>query len=340
MSSTACSTNNPPRLVITPGEPAGIGPDLVLAVAARSLTCARIVICADPELLMSRARKLGIAPRIVPYDRGEDRAATPDTLTVIPVPLAAPVRAGELEPSNARYVLACLDRAITGCVDGEFDALVTGPIQKSVINAAGIPFTGHTEYLAQRTGGARPVMVLCNESLRIALVTTHLPLRQVPAAITPAAVSETIEIVWRGLKSQYGITDPRIIVLGLNPHAGEQGTLGTEELEVIAPAVERLRARGMRLIGPLAADTAFLPARLQDIDGVVAMYHDQALPVIKTLGFGTVVNVTLGLPLIRTSVDHGTALDLAGSGRADPGSLIAAIEEAARLVAVQRAAAA
>lgn len=335
MSSSACSTSDPIRIVITPGEPAGVGPDLVLAIASREFPGTQLTICADPGLLAERGRKLGL-PTIAPEHRGV--ATNPGRARLTPIPLRAPVRTGRPNPANARYVLACLDRAIAGCRDGEFDALVTGPIQKSIINAAGIPFTGHTEYLAQQTGGAWPVMVLCNESLRIALVTTHLPLRAVPDAITEDAIGATIDIVWRGLRDNYGIPDPTIAVLGLNPHAGEDGALGSEERTVIAPVLARLRDRGLRLLGPLSADTAFIPARRQGIDAFIAMYHDQALPVIKTLGFGSVVNVTFGLPIIRTSVDHGTALDLAGTGRADCGSLIAAIEEAVHLVTARRGA--
>jgi 4-hydroxythreonine-4-phosphate dehydrogenase len=333
MSSFACSTSDPVRIVITPGEPAGVGPDLVLAIAARNFPGARLTICADPGLLAARARKLGL-PTILPaHHHASSGFAGPQLASI---PLRAQVQTGRPDPANARYVLACLDRAIAGCRDGEFDALVTGPIQKSTINAAGIPFTGHTEYLAQHTGGAQPVMVLCNEALRIALVTTHLPLRSIPEAITEEAVGATIEIVWRGLRDNYAIPEPTIAVLGLNPHAGEDGSLGSEERTIIAPVMARLRARGLQLLGPLSADTAFIPARRQGVDALVAMYHDQALPVIKTLGFGSVVNVTFGLPIIRTSVDHGTALDLAGTGRADSGSLIAAIEEAIRLVRARR----
>ncbi|MCC6201572.1 MAG: 4-hydroxythreonine-4-phosphate dehydrogenase PdxA [Gammaproteobacteria bacterium] len=334
MSSTACSKNSAIRIVVTPGEPAGVGPDLALALATRSFPGIHLTICADPALLAARGRELGL-PRI-DVD-GRDLSAA-EALCIEPIPLRVPVRRGHPDPANAPYVLACLDRAVDGCRAGEFDALVTGPIQKSTINAAGIPFTGHTEYLALRTGGARPVMVLCNESLRIALVTTHLPLRLVPQAVTSAAVEETIDIVWRTLRDHYGIPAPTVAVLGLNPHAGENGALGTEERDRIEPAIERLRARGLRLIGPLSADTAFLPARRAVVDAYVAMYHDQALPVIKTLGFGTAVNVTFGLPIIRTSVDHGTALELAGTGRADSGSVLAAIAEAARLVTARRAA--
>jgi 4-hydroxythreonine-4-phosphate dehydrogenase len=242
------------------------------------------------------------------------------------VALGAPARAGELDVRNARYVLALLDRAIDGVRAGDFDAIVTAPVQKSIINEAGIPFTGHTEYFAQRLGVGRPVMLLTAGSLRVALATTHLPLKSVSAAIDRPLLDEVLDILDRDLKRLWGLAAPRIAVCGLNPHAGEGGHLGDEELRVIAPAVEAARQRGIDARGPLPADTAFVPRALVNFDAVLAMYHDQGLPVLKHAGFGNSVNVTLGLPLIRTSVDHGTALDLAGTGRADPGSLEAALE--------------
>lgn len=251
------------------------------------------------------------------------------------LPVGSPVTAGKLDPRNASYVLALLDRALAGCRSGEFAALVTAPVQKSVINDAGIAFTGHTEYLAAACGVSRPVMLLAAGTLRVALATTHLPLRDVADAITGAALDEILDILQRDLGARFGINRPRIGVCGLNPHAGEAGHLGSEELRVIGPAIERARARGIEASGPWPADTIFTPRQLAQFDVVLAMFHDQGLPVLKHAGFGTAVNVTLGLPVIRTSVDHGTALDLAGSGRADSGSLLAAVELAAALAAGQ-----
>jgi 4-hydroxythreonine-4-phosphate dehydrogenase len=248
----------------------------------------------------------------------------PGKLEVVDVPLAAPCHAGQLDPANARHVLALLDRAIAGCVQGEFAAMVTAPVQKSVINDAGVPFTGHTEYLAERTGARHPVMLLAADNLRVALATTHLPLRKVSEAITAPLLDLTLEILHGDVRRLWGIPRPRIAVCGLNPHAGESGHLGTEDRDVILPAIERARAAGMLVDGPLPADTVFVPRALSNYDVVLAMYHDQGLPVLKHAGFGHAVNVTLGLPIVRTSVDHGTALDLAGTGRADAGSLIAA----------------
>jgi 4-hydroxythreonine-4-phosphate dehydrogenase len=243
--------------------------------------------------------------------------------------LAAVCRAGRLDPANAGYVLGLLDRAVSGCLGGEFGAMVTAPVHKGVINDAGVPFTGHTEYLASRCGGTLPVMMLVGGGLRVALATTHLPLARVPAAITASRLESVLGILDRDLRRLLGIRRPRILVLGLNPHAGEGGHLGREEVETIGPALERLRKAGLRLDGPVPADTGFLPERLEKVDAVLAMYHDQGLPVLKRAAFGHAVNVTLGLPIVRTSVDHGTALDLAGTGRADPGSLVAALRLAA-----------
>ena len=257
-------------------------------------------------------------------------------LQVIDIPLGAPCVAGKLDPANAPHVLAMLDRAIDGCMGGEFAAVVTAPVQKSIINDAGVPFTGHTEYLAARTHAAHPVMLLAAGSLRVALATTHLPLRAVSDAVTPAVLDTTLRILHDDIRRLWGISRPRIAVCGLNPHAGESGHLGTEDRDVIAPAIERARAHGMLVDGPLPADTVFVPRYLANYDVVLAMYHDQGLPVLKHAGFGHAVNVTLGLPIVRTSVDHGTALDLAATGRADPGSLIAATQlaiDAARRVA-------
>ena len=243
------------------------------------------------------------------------------------------MRPGHLDRANARHVLQLLDRAIDGCVSGEFAAMVTAPVQKSVINDAGIKFSGHTEYLAERTGGAHPVMMLANGSLRVALATTHLPLKDVSAAITAELLQQVLRVVDRDLRTRFAIPAPRILVCGLNPHAGESGHLGREEIEIIAPALDALRRAGMQLIGPAPADTAFTASMLQQADAVLAMFHDQGLPVIKYAGFENAVNVTLGLPIIRTSVDHGTALSLAGTGKADSSSLAAAIDMALQLAA-------
>jgi 4-hydroxythreonine-4-phosphate dehydrogenase len=272
--------------------------------------------------------------------RGKDAAHSLGTLEIIDVPLAAPCVAGKLDPANSAHVLAVLDHAIAGAVDREYDAIVTAPVQKSVINDAGVPFTGHTEYLAQKTGAAHPVMLLAADGLRVALATTHLPLRAVSDAITPALLDITLRILHDDVSRLWGMTRPRIAVCGLNPHAGESGHLGREDAEVIAPAIERARAAGMLVDGPIPADTVFVPRALSNYDVVLAMYHDQGLPVLKHAGFGHAVNITLGLPIVRTSVDHGTALDLAGTGRADAGSLIAATQLAIEFATRKRASAA
>jgi len=276
-------------------------------------------------LLAERAGQLRLDVELVPYETRATRGPQqPGRLEVIDVPLAVPCIAGKLDPANARHVLAMLDRAITGCVQGEFAAMVTAPVQKSVVNDGGVPFTGHTEYLAERTQARHPVMLLAADNLRVALATTHLPLRAVSDAITPGLLDMTLEILDHDVRRLWGISRPRIAVCGLNPHAGESGHLGTEDRDIILPAIERARAAGMLVDGPLPADTVFVPRALSNYDVVLAMYHDQGLPVLKHSGFGHAVNVTLGLPIVRTSVDHGTALDLAATGRADAGSLVAA----------------
>lgn len=314
-----------PRIALTSGEPAGIGPELCLQIARRSWPC-ELVCIADRGLLEERARAVGSAVKIVAASGGRTGIAhVPGQLAVEHVPLVAAVRASELDPRNASYVLALLDHALAGSTRREFDALVTAPVQKSVINDAGIAFTGHTEYLALRTGG-KPVMLLTAGKLRVALATTHLPLKAVSAAIDRELLDAVIDIVDRDLRRLWGLAAPRIAICGLNPHSGEGGHLGDEEIQIIAPAIEAARRRGIDATGPVPADTAFVPRALLNVDVVVAMYHDQGLPVLKHAGFGNSVNVTLGLPLIRTSVDHGTALDLAGTGRADAGSLEAALE--------------
>ncbi|MGH8495154.1 MAG: 4-hydroxythreonine-4-phosphate dehydrogenase PdxA [Gammaproteobacteria bacterium] len=320
-----------PRIALTPGEPAGIGPDLCLMVATREWPAAITAVC-DPALLAERARLLDSPVAIRTRAASEPlRAHRPGRLVCLPVVRGAPTRCGQLDGANARYVLETLDLAADGCLAGEFDALVTGPAQKSVINDAGISFSGHTEYLAARAQVPTPVMLLVAGRLRVALATTHLPLREVAQNITTSRLTAVLVVLHADLQRRFGLPRPRILVCGVNPHAGEGGHLGREEIEVVTPALEALRGRGMDLAGPLPADTAFTPAQLERADAVLAMYHDQGLPVLKHAGFGRAVNVTLGLPFIRTSVDHGTALRLAGTGQADSGSLEAALTLAIEL---------
>jgi 4-hydroxythreonine-4-phosphate dehydrogenase len=315
-----------PRIAITPGEPSGIGPDVVIALAERAWP-AELVVIADPDLIASRARQLGKQIELLTYDAQAPAALScPGQLTVAAEALREPCETSQLDPANADYVIATLQRACDGCLHGEFAALVTGPVNKGIINDAGIAFSGHTEFLAERTGAAQPVMLLVAGKLRVALVTTHLALKDIPAAITGERIKQVYKILHAGLVSYFDLKSPHIAVLGLNPHAGEAGHLGTEEIEIIEPALAELRANNYELTGPLPADTAFTPIHLSQADAVLAMYHDQGLPVLKNHGFGKAVNVTLGLPIIRTSVDHGTALDLAGTGRADSGSMVAALE--------------
>jgi len=316
------------RLVITAGEPAGIGPDLCLGLAGHSRGAA-IVVVADPEQLRQRAEKLSLNIDISIYEPGA--AIAKDSLCVLPIELPRKDVCGKPDPANSRALLDGLQRAVAGCQNGEFDALVTGPMQKSVINDAGIAFTGHTEYLATLTGVEKPVMLLLAGDLRVALVSTHMPLRDVADYVTAERVTSTVQILHANLIQRFAIKNPVINVCGLNPHAGESGHLGEEDQKVIEPALDALRKRGMLLRGPLPADTAFTDGA-GPADAVVAMYHDQGLPVLKYAGFGKAVNVTLGLPIIRTSVDHGTALDIAATGRANPGSLHAAIDTASQLV--------
>lgn len=320
------------RIALTPGEPAGIGPDLAIALAQRSSSM-ELVAVADPALLQARAALLGLPLSLRPVDfERPPRPQRAGELAVQPVTTAAAVTPGRLDVANAGYVLSTLDCAVSGCLQGRFAALVTGPVQKSVVSDAGFTFSGHTEYLAHKTATPKVVMMLATEGLRVALATTHLPLAAVPAAITAAGLTEVIRILHSDLRAKFAIAAPRILVCGLNPHAGEGGHLGREEIDVIEPALARLRAAGMDLRGPLPADTLFTPKYLQQADAVLAMYHDQGLPVLKHKGFGAAVNITLGLPFIRTSVDHGTALDLAGSGRADAGSLETAVRYAAAML--------
>lgn len=329
--------NAAPVIAVTSGEPAGIGPELCLRLAegsAHPRFSARLVVLGDKELLAERARLLGA--RVTLRDWRTDALPEPETLDVLHVAADAASVPGRLDPVNSRYVLRLLDRALAGCLSGEFAAMVTAPVHKGVINDAGIPFTGHTEYLAEKTHTAQVVMMLAGGDLRVALATTHLPLRDVPAAVTRESLERTLRILHSDMHRRYGIAQPRILVAGLNPHAGEGGYLGDEEITVIAPVLEKLRAEGMRLIGPLPADTMFTPPLLAQGDCVLAMYHDQGLTALKYATFGNGINVTLGLPIIRTSVDHGTALELAGTGRADPGSLFTAVEQAVAMADAAR----
>jgi 4-hydroxythreonine-4-phosphate dehydrogenase len=320
-----------PKLAVTGGEPAGVGPELVARLAATPVA-ADIVAISDAGLLQRAARRCGITLKIEPYD-GEPRALrAAGTLRVLDIPLRVEETPGRLDPRNAFHVLNTLAQAADGCLGGEFDAVVTAPVQKSVINDAGEAFSGHTEFFAQRAG-SDVVMMLASPELRVALATTHMPLARVPAAVTRESLTRTLRIVHAELIAKFGVAAPRIAVLGLNPHAGEGGHLGREETDTIIPALDALRDEGMHLVGPLPADTAFVPAKRARYDAVLAMYHDQALPVLKSEAFDRTVNITLGLPFIRTSVDHGTALDLAGTGRADPASMIAAADMAMRLAA-------
>ena len=320
MSNIASTTSKVlPVIAVTSGEPAGIGPEICLALADAGLPV-RIVVVGDRELLVQRAQLIG-------------KSMT--GLDIEHVPLRVPSVAGRLDARNAPYVIDVIDRALQGCLAGRYAAMVTAPVQKSVINEGGIPFTGHTEYLADKTGTARVVMMLAGAGLRVAVATTHLALKEVPAAITQQELETTLRIIDADLRNKFGIARPRILVAGLNPHAGEDGHLGREEIEIITPVLQRLRSEGMDLVGPLPADTLFTRKVLAGSDAQLAMYHDQGLAVLKYAAFEEGVNITLGLPILRTSVDHGTALDLAGTGRADPGSLFAAVKMAAEIVSRQ-----
>jgi 4-hydroxythreonine-4-phosphate dehydrogenase len=318
-----------PRLAITPGEPAGIGPDISLQIALKPIA-AHIVAFADPDLLIQRAAQLNLPVKIHPLTSPlaalEIAPHQIGHLYVQPIPLSHPVKVGQLNPANVPYLLETLTQATQSCINNYFDALITGPVHKAVINQAGISFSGHTEFLAHQTGTSQVVMMLATPNLRVALVTTHLPLSQVSAAITPTRLETIIRILHHELQNKLKITHPKILVCGLNPHAGEDGHLGTEENTIIIPTLNKLRATGIQLAGPVPADTAFLPSTLAEIDVVLTMYHDQGLPVLKHQGFGQAINITLGLPILRTSVDHGTALELAGTGRAGEDSLYQAIQ--------------
>ena len=323
-----------PVIAVSSGEPAGIGPELCLQLVAYPGE-AQLVILGDRKLLAERAALLGLD--VVFRDFCPKNTVDRSKLDVLHIPLALPAKPGQLNPANGAYVLALLDRALAGCQSGEFAAMVTAPVHKGVINEAGVHFTGHTEYLAEKTATPLVVMMLAGNTergpLRVALVTTHLPLKEVPAAITADVLEKTLRILQADLQQKYGLAQPRILVAGLNPHAGEGGYLGREEIEIITPVLEKLRGEGMQLSGPYPADTMFTPPILAQGDAVLAMYHDQGLTALKYATFGQGINVTLGLPIIRTSVDHGTALELAGSGRADPGSLFEAVAEALRMAA-------
>lgn len=320
------------RLIVTPGEPAGIGPDLVIQLAQRDWPV-ELVVCADATLLQERAAMLALPLSLIPYDAkqpAQPQRAT--TLTLLSEPLLAPVTPGQLCIDNGQYVVNTLARTCDGCLSGEFAALVTGPVHKGVINDAGVSFSGHTEFFEARSGTRKVVMMLATEELRVALATTHLPLKDVAQAITADLLQDVITILHQDLREKFGIADPHVLVCGLNPHAGEGGHMGMEEIDTIIPVLENLRAQGMRLSGPLPADTLFQPKYLEHADAVLAMYHDQGLPVLKYQGFGRGVNITLGLPFIRTSVDHGTALELAGQGKADVGSFITALNLAIKMI--------
>ena len=321
------------RIIVTAGEPAGIGPDLVLALSKENWSH-QIVVCADKQMLAERAVKLGICVELIDYQTDSQVAAQKaGTLVVEHIPLANPAVAGQLDEANGQYVLKTLERAALGCMNNEFDAIVTGPVHKGVINRAGVAFSGHTEFFAEKSNTPLVVMMLATEGLRVALVTTHIPLAYVSQAVTEERLEKIIDILNKDLVEKFAISSPKIYVCGLNPHAGEDGMLGMEEIETITPTLNRLRQeKGIDLIGPLPADTIFNEKYLQDADAVLGMYHDQVLPVLKYKGFGRSVNITLGLPFIRTSVDHGTALDLAGTGNADTGSFRTALAHAIELV--------
>lgn len=320
-----------PRILLTTGEPAGIGPDLLVAIASEAFRC-ELAVVGDPTLLQARAAVLGRDLVVRRRHAGAPAEVhQPGTLSIVSTRRPARTECGKLDPANAHYVLETIAEGTNACLRAEFDALVTPPVHKGVINDAGLGFTGHTEFIAALTGG-HPVMMLAIPGLRVALATTHLPLAEVSRTITSEMLKTVLRILDRDLRTRFGIDRPNILVCGLNPHAGEGGHLGREEIDVIEPALAGLRAEGLALAGPLPADTVFLPKYLADADAVLAMYHDQGLPVLKYAGFGRAVNITLGLPIIRTSVDHGTAVDLAGTGRADPASLKAAIETAIEMV--------
>lgn len=331
MNTTEQNSNPTTRLVITSGEPAGIGPDLVIQLAQQNWPV-ELVVIGDKKLIEQRAKMLDLPLTINAYQADKTaKASIAGEMLLLDIATAEPVVAGQLNPANADYVIKMLKRAIQGCMHNEFAAMVTGPVHKGVINQAGLPFTGHTELLAEDSNTDQVVMMLATPGLRVALATTHLPLADVPKAITEKLLTDVLNITHQSLKQQFGIENPNILVTGLNPHAGENGHMGREEIEVIEPTLAKLNDK-MSLQGPLPADTLFTPKYMQQADAVLAMYHDQGLPVLKHMGFGKAVNITLGLPFVRTSVDHGTALDLAGSGQADTGSFLYAIDVALEMI--------
>ena len=320
------------RIALTLGEPAGIGPDIVLENAWRELS-AQIIVIGDPDTLEERAQRLGKRIELVEFNPAAgSKPQQPGQIYYLRQALTDPVLPGQPSVRNADSVLAAIERAVRGCLSGEFDAMVTAPVNKAVIAAAGHEFKGHTEYIADLCGSPSPVMMLANDFARVALVTTHLPLQQVTGQITRSRLREVIRVVAHDMRTKFNIGEPRLLICGINPHAGEQGLLGNEENEVVIPVINELKTEGLNLAGPAPADTAFTAASLAHTDAVVSMYHDQGLPVLKSHGFGNTVNVTLGLPIIRTSVDHGTAFDLAGTGKAEASSLLAAIDCALDLV--------
>lgn len=326
--------NHCPRIAITAGEPAGVGPDIVITACKEGFP-AELVIIASADLIRNRARQLQQDVKTIPFNPAQSpRPHVPGQINIIDIELPAECSPGKPDLRNAGYVLRTLETACRGCLDGRFDAMVTAPVHKGIINDAGFPFTGHTEYLGEICGTGLPVMMLADRSLRVALLTTHLPLSRVCQAVNPDRLENVIRIIHADLQRYFGLPEPRILVCGLNPHAGEEGHLGHEERDMIIPVLEKLRGEGLPLVGPVPADTAFTPDRLEQQDVVLAMYHDQGLPVLKARGFGEIVNITLGLPLIRTSVDHGTAFELAGSGKARCTSLITAIHTAITLASV------
>ncbi len=322
---------SPPRIVISPGEPAGIGPDITIKIAQQAWPAELIAVC-DPELLRARAQTLGLPLKIIPGDFKKTASAhVPGTIKIIPVSLNAPCEIGKLNRTNSSYVIQCLEIATEHCLQQDTQALVTGPIHKGIINDAGISFSGHTEFLAQYCHASNVLMLFVTKNLKVALATTHIPLAAVSRSITTKNLITTLQLLHQELQSRFKITAPKILVCGLNPHAGESGYLGREEIEIIEPALKQLRTKNIHVIGPLPADTLFTEKYLKTADAVLAMYHDQALPVVKYMSFGHAVNVTLGLPIIRTSVDHGTALDIAGTDKVDAGSMEAAVRLAIEL---------
>lgn len=323
------------KLAVTPGEPAGIGPDLIIQLAQEKWD-AQLVVFADAKMMSQRAESLGLPLILIPYECSNPGVQQPGQLFIVDIPVQEPVQAGVLDSGNGHYVVETLRQACDKNINGEFDAVVTGPVHKGIINKAGISFSGHTEFFASQSNTQDVVMMLATEGLRVVLATTHIPLAYVSKAITRDRLHKVLHIVHTEMKLKFGIVQPHIFVCGLNPHAGEDGHLGREELDVIIPAMDELRTQGLTLTGPLPADTMFQPKYMEQADAVLAMYHDQGLPVLKYKGFGAAVNITLGLPFIRTSVDHGTAIDLAGTGKAETGSFRKALNEAIKLAATKQ----